>query len=82
MKFRIKIDERYNGEKIYQPQVRKFLFFGWKNIITYGTNYFSSSVMSSTWLNEEAALKVIENYKNYLIEAELKEIKSTKYKLL
>lgn len=82
MKFRIKIDERHNGEKVYQPQVRNFLLFGWKNIITNGTNYFYSSVMSCTWLNEEAALKVVENYKNHLIETELKEIKSTKYKVL
>lgn len=82
MKFRIKIDERHNGEKVYQPQVKEFFLIGWKNIITDGTNYFSSSLMSCTWLNEEAALKVVENYKNHLIKTGLMAIKSTKYKVL
>ena len=82
MKFRIKIDERHNGEKTYQPQVREFFLIGWKNIISNGSNIFTSSLMSCTWSTEEEALKVIENYKNHLIKTGLMGIKSTKYKLL
>ena len=68
MKFRIKIDERHNGEKVYQPQVREFLLFGWKNIITNGSKPFTSSLISCAWPTEEGALEEIEIYKKFLID--------------
>lgn len=90
--YRIKIEERYNGEKLYIPQVlelkiiRAFLQkqrLVWYNIIP-GTEGFitTSETMAAGYATEADALQVIEDYKNKdKIEAGRK-IKSITYKTI
>ena len=88
--YRIKIEERYNGEKLYIPQVlelkiiRAFLQkqrLVWYNIIP-GTEGFitTSETMAAGYATEADALKVIEDYKNKESIQQGKRIKSTTYK--
>ena len=91
--YRIKIEEKNNGQKVYIPQVCKLeinkRLFGqtqelvWYNIhYPYGTTFGLSKTIGEKYNNEEDALKVIEDYRNkYQIE-EGDKIKSTTYKMI
>lgn len=88
--YRIKIEERYNGEKLYIPQVLELKIIRafiqkqrlvWYNIIP-GTEGFitTSETMAAGYATEDDALKVIEDYKNKESIQQGKKIKSTTYK--
>jgi hypothetical protein len=91
--YRIKIEEKNNGQKAYIPQVCKLeinkRLFGqtqelvWYNIIhDYGNTFGSSKTMSVTYRTEESALKVIEDYKNKDVIEEDNKVKSITYKMI
>ena len=90
--YRIKIEERNDGQKLYIPQVckleiKKRLFkqtqeLVWYNIYKIGGAFGSSATITAKYGNEEDALKVIEGHKNrYQIEEDNK-VKSTTYKTI
>ena len=90
--YRIKIEERNNGQKVYIPQVckleiKKRLFkqtqeLVWYNIHRVGVSFGLSKIITVRYGNEEDALKVIEDYKNkHQVEKDYK-IKSTTYKMI
>jgi hypothetical protein len=91
--YRIKIEERNNGQKLYIPQVckleiKKRMFrqtqeLVWYNIHkAYETTFGLSTTISAKYGNEEEALKVIEDYKNrYQVEKD-NQVKSTTYKMV
>ena len=90
--YRIKIEEKNNGEKGYIPQVCKLEIFGrwlkkqelvWYNIIHYDGNTFGlTKTITATYRTEESALKVIEDYKNKDVIEEGNKVKSTTYKTI
>jgi hypothetical protein len=90
--YRIKIEERNNGQKLYTPQVckleiKKRLFkqtqeLVWYNIHKIGVAFGTSTTICAKYGNEEDALKVIESYKNkHQVEKDSK-IKSVTYKMI
>lgn len=90
--YRIKIEEKNNGDKGYTPQTCKLENFGgwtkrqeivWYNIIYYHGNTFGlSKTTSASYRTEESALKVIEDYKNKDLIAEDNKVKSITYKMI
>jgi hypothetical protein len=91
--YRIKIEEKNNGQKHYIPQVCKLeikkTLFGqtqelvWYNIIhDYGKTFGLSETMSVTYGTEKSALKVIEDYKNKDVIKEGNKVKSITYKMI
>ena len=91
--YRIKIEERNNGEKRYTPQVGTprlrigkfdFLSVYWENIIRHRdwNYYYISKMMSESYDKEEDALLIVEKYKQYLRIEESREVKSTTYKMI
>ena len=89
--YRIKIEERNNGEKHYIPQVGTpklrtgriiFLNTNWENIITHHNRYMSSNGMTELYNTEQEALNVIEGYKKSILEEDGKKVKSTTYKTI
>lgn len=91
--YRIKIEERNNGEKLYIPQVCKLEIHRswfkqkqelvWYNILrAYETTFGLSKTTTAKYGNEEDALKVINDYKNRYQLEEDKKIKSTTYKMI
>lgn len=90
--YRIKIEERNNGEKGYTPQTCKLEVFGgwikrqsivWYNIIhDHGNTFALSKTTSVVYKTEESALKVIEDYKNKDFIEEANKVKSTTYKMI
>jgi hypothetical protein len=90
--YRIKIEERNNGQKLYTPQVckleiKKRLFkqtqeLVWYNIHKIGVAFGTSTTICAKYGNEEDALKVIESYKNkHQVEKDSK-IKFVTYKMI
>jgi hypothetical protein len=91
--YRIVIEERNNGQKLYTPQVckleiKKRGFFRqtqelvWYNIYKIGAAFGRSTTIGAKYGNEEDALKVIENYKNKHQVEKDNEVKSTTYKMI
>ena len=91
--YRIKIEERNNGEKLYIPQIcrlriKKRMFrqtqeLVWYNILrANGSTFGLSNTVSERYDNEEDALKVIEDYKNKEQVEEDSKIKSVTYKMI
>jgi hypothetical protein len=90
--YRIKIEEKNNGEKGYIPQTCKLEVFGgwvkrqsiaWYNIIhDHGNTFGLSKTVTATYRTEESALKVIEDYKNKDVIEEGNKVKSTTYKMI
>ena len=90
--YRIKIEEKNNGEKGYIPQVCKLEILGrwlkrqeliWYNIIhSHGNTFGLSKTMSAAYKTEEGALKIIEDYKNKDVIEEGNKVKSTTYKMI
>jgi hypothetical protein len=91
--YRIKIEEKNNGEKGYIPQVcklevKKGMFrqtqeLVWYNIIhDHGNTFALSKTITATHRTEDSALKVIEDYKNKDGIEEGNKVKSTTYKMV
>jgi hypothetical protein len=89
--YRIKIEEKNNGEKVYIPQTCKLESFGvwtkrqqivWYNIHRVGVSFGLSKTITVRYGNEEDVLKVIEEYKNKHQVEKDNEIKSTTYKMI
>lgn len=89
--YRIKIEEKNNGDKWYIPQVGTprlkigkfdFLSTEWKNLIEDTTSFWISSIAQTSYDTEQKALDIIEEYKQYLIDEKGKEVKSTTYKMI
>ncbi len=91
--YRIKIEERNNGQKLYIPQVGKLLKVGnwikkkeeivWYNILkAYETTLAVSTTIAAKYGNEEDALKVIGDYKNKHQVGKDNKVKSTSYKMI
>ena len=90
--YRIKIEERYNGEKLYIPQVlemkiiRAFLQkqrLVWYNLINnHGDVYILSldDAQAAKHITEERAMTVINDYKNYQDKVQGNQLKSVTYK--
>ena len=91
-KYRIKIEERNNGEKWYTPQVSfKKNWLGkriWLNIIKPNyllttepyDSYHQHDTLSMSWRSLEEASNIIENYKLCLTTEYNKQIKTITYK--
>jgi hypothetical protein len=90
--YRIKIEERNSGQRVYIPQVcklevKKRMFrqtqeLVWYNIHKIGEAFGVSTTITAKYGNEEDALKVIEGHKNrYQIEEDNK-VKSVTYKMV
>ena len=84
--YRIKIEERNNGEKRYIPQVSRLVISGgwikrqridWDNILTYHT---TSSVIKHSYSTEQDALENVESYKKQIEKKNGEEVKSVTYK--
>jgi hypothetical protein len=89
--YRIKIEEKNNGEKGYIPQVGEprlklgrfvHLYTDWENIIPQHQSFDTSKFMSYSYPTEQEALDIIEQYKQYLPNKIGKEVKSTTYKMI
>jgi hypothetical protein len=91
--YRIKIEELNNGQKTYIPQVcklkiKKRMFrqtqeLVWYNILkAHGSTFGLSTEIWTKYVNEEDALKVIEDYKNKEQIEKDNKIKSTTYKMI
>ena len=90
--YRIKIQEKNNGEKGYIPQVGKLKISGlwikkqeivWYTIVhAHGNTFGLSETITVGYATEEAALKLIEDYKNKDVIEEGNKVKSTTYKMI
>lgn len=90
--YRIKIEEKNNGEKGYIPQTCKLETIGgwvkrldivWYNILnSHGNTFRLSKTTTATHRTEESALKVIEDYKNKDVIEEGNKVKSATYKMI
>lgn len=90
--YRIKIEEKNNGEKSYTPQKEELWVSGgwvkrqemrWYNIIhSHGYTFGLSQTVGASYKTEEGALKIIEAYKNKDIIEEGNKVKSTTYKTI
>lgn len=89
--YRIKIEEKNNGEKVYIPQVGEprlklgrftHLYTDWENIIPQYNHFITTKTMSHSYPTEQEALDIIEQYKQYLSNKIGKEVKSTTYKMI
>jgi len=89
--YRIKIEERNNGEKLYIPQVGTpklrtgrvvWLGTNWENIITHHNRYILTNGMTEAHNTEEGALNVIEGFKKSILEEEGYKVKSTTFKTI
>jgi hypothetical protein len=63
MKYRIKIETRNNGEKIYIAQAKKNLFCRWENIVKEST----SKKTRITFILEEHAKKSIQIFNAFAV---------------
>ena len=86
--YRIKIEERYNGVRVYTPQYCKLEItrgwiqrqrLVWYNIIPRESGFTLSNNMSAGYATEEAAMKIIEDYKNKDFIEHGGKVKSTTY---
>lgn len=90
--YRIKIEELYNGETWYTPQICKLEITKgwiqkqkliWYNLINnHGDNYILSTTHEARHITEERALRVITDHKNYVDKEQGERIKSVTYKTI
>lgn len=87
--YRIKIEEQYNGEKRYIPQICKLEItrgwiqrqrLVWYNIVPGPEIFTTSETMAAAYKTEAGAIRIIEDYKNKESILAGKQIKSTTYK--
>ncbi len=84
-RYRIKVEERKNGDVFYIPQVGHpklttsvycYLFTEWYNIIDSNTH---SKTLTASHHLESTAKQIIEDYKNNLLIKEGKKVKKVTY---
>ena len=89
--YRIKIEEKNNGEKRHIPQVGEsrlklgrfiHLYTDWENIIPNHQSFITAKSMSYSYPTEQDALDIIEQYKQSLQDERGKKVKSTTYKMI
>lgn len=90
--YRIKIEERYNGEKLYIPQILELKIIRtvlqrqrlvWYNIVRGSDGFITTSEsMAAGYATEADALQVIEDHKNKEKILAGKKIKSVTYKMI
>ena len=89
LRYRIQIEEKNNGEKWHIPQVGEprlkigrftHLYTDWENIIPQHQSFITAKSMSYSYLKEQEALDIIEQYKQYLRDERGKETKSITFK--
>jgi hypothetical protein len=89
--YRVKIEEKNNGEKDYIPQVGipklrtgRVVWLGtkWENIIKHHNRYIITNYITESYNTEQKALNVIEGYKKNILEEDGKKVKSTTYKII
>ena len=90
--YRIKIQEKNNGQKTYTPQVGKLKISGlwikkqeivWHTIVhAHGNTFGLSETITVGYATEESALKVIEDYKNKDVIEEGNKVKSITFKTI
>jgi|LakMenEpi03Aug12_release.lakeMendotaPanAssembly.Ray.scaffolds.fasta_scaffold3439269_1 uncharacterized protein YegP (UPF0339 family) len=89
--YRIKIEEKNNGEKRYIPQVGTpklktgrtiWLYTNWENILTHHNRYIALNGMTESYNTEQEALNVIESFKKNILEEDGNKVKSTTYKTI
>ena len=92
LNYRIKIEERYNGEKYYIPQICKLETtrgwvqrqrLVWYNIVNnHGDVYILSAddVQAAKHITEERAMRVITDHRNYHNKVQGNQVKSVTYK--
>ena len=89
--YRIKIEERNNGEKRYIPQVSRLVNTGgwikrqrivWDNILTYGHGHRTDSSIKHSYSTEQEALENVESYKKQIDKKIGEEVKSVTYKII
>lgn len=82
MKYRIKIEEKYNGEKEYVPQVRVGGFFSsWHNLL-YDTLFVRVDVdadVSQSWRTIDKAKEVIDLHKKQVEKKQGEKVKTVTY---
>ena len=90
--YRIKIEERYNGEKWYIPQICKLeITRGWiqrQRLVWYsiinnhGDMYILTpdDVQAAKYITEERAMRVIDDHWNYHNKVQGSQVKSVTYK--
>lgn len=82
--YRIKIEEKYNGDKWYIPQICELeITGGWirrQHLVWYNLSSNHDEVAKHP--TEERAMKVINDHKNYVDKEKGKQIKSTTYKTI
>ena len=83
MKFRIKVEELFNGEKEYTPQAKvNWYDLRWENICRFSgkdTYKYTSTTGRYIYKTKEEALQEIKIYKSYLGIEESKKVKKTTY---
>ena len=91
LRYRIQIEEKNNGKKWHIPQVGEprlklgrftHLYTDWENIIPQHHHFITTKSMSYSYLTEQEALDIIEQYKQYLQDKRGEQIKSTTYKII
>jgi len=89
--YRIKIEERNNGEKRYIPQVSRLVISGgwikrqridWDNILTYDYGHRTDSSIKHSYSTEKEALENVESYKKQIDKKIGEEVKSVTYKMI
>jgi len=89
--YRIKIEERNNGEKRYIPQVSRLVISGgwikrqrivWDNILTYDYGHRADNVIRHSYSKEQDALDIIESHKKEIEKKNGEEVKSVTYKII
>lgn len=89
--YRIKIEEKNNGEKWHIPQVGEprlklgrfiHLYTDWENIILNYQSFMTAKSMFCSYPTEQEALDIIEQYKQSLQDERGKQVKSTTYKMI
>jgi hypothetical protein len=92
-KYRIKIEERNNGDKVYIPQVAKLSIVGrlwpktninWENIIYDKPSdyYHTAYSITQMYSNYDLALSVIEGYKVSIKKKNGESVKTVTYKMI
>ena len=92
LRYRIKVEEKNNGEKRYIPQVGEpklsvgkycHVWEEWLNIIcdNYGLDGFGkpSKTMTYSYDSEEVAMNIIGRYKKYLSKIESNQVNKVSY---
>lgn len=84
LSFRVKIEEKVNGTKLYIPQTKDSVFGKWENICytDYLGSFEISRTMSHGYNYEGSAIQIVEKYKGYITRKNGRKVKSIEYKII